>query len=81
MRYTGYRVDFHLVASPWSHPSMYRTCMNDASPAHRPGFYDFKSITSEVSATPLLDVQVAPDVDDFTGVQYVHHATHCLGHT
>ena len=33
----------------------------------RPGFYDFKSITSEVSATPLLDVQVAPGVDEFVG--------------
>ena len=36
-----------------------------------PGFYDFNWITSEVSASPLLDVQVAPWVKSFVGIQSV----------
>ena len=36
-----------------------------------PGFYDFNWITSEVSATPLLDIQVAPNVKYFAGLQQV----------
>jgi hypothetical protein len=36
-----------------------------------PGFYDFNWVTSEVSATPLLDVQVAPGLEYFAGLQAV----------
>jgi hypothetical protein len=36
-----------------------------------PGFYDFNWITSEVSATPLLDVQVASGLEYFAGLQAV----------
>ena len=36
-----------------------------------PGFYDFNWITSEVSATPLLDVQAAPGLEHFAGLQQV----------
>jgi hypothetical protein len=36
-----------------------------------PGFYDFNWVTSEVAATPLLDVQVAPGLEYFAGLQAV----------
>jgi hypothetical protein len=40
-------------------------------PEQWPGFYDFFWITTEVSATPLLDVQVARGLPAFMGVQSV----------
>ena len=36
-----------------------------------PGFYDFNWITTEVTATPLLDVQVAPGLEYFAGLQSI----------
>jgi hypothetical protein len=36
-----------------------------------PGFFDFNWITTEVTATPLLDVQVAPGLEYFSGLQSV----------
>lgn len=36
-----------------------------------PGFFDFNWITTEVTATPLLDVQVAPGLRYFSGLQAV----------
>ena len=36
-----------------------------------PGFFDFNWITTEVTATPMLDVQVAPGLEYFAGLQSV----------
>ena len=37
-----------------------------------PGFIDLKYITSEVSASPLLDLQVAPGLKHFAGLQSIN---------
>lgn len=36
-----------------------------------PGYYEFLWCTSEDSATPLLDIQVAPGVKQFEGLESV----------
>jgi hypothetical protein len=36
-----------------------------------PGFYDFNWITSERCASPLFDVQVAPGLEYFAGLQSI----------
>lgn len=54
------------LKAPSSHTSEPVICLNA-----RPGFFDFYYCQTELSATPLLDVQVAPGLDGTIGVQSV----------